>query len=179
MARRHLVSVLGGFLAVLGLGTLLPAADLVFARAKETTKEFTGKNASALIGVSSIVPEELQIEVIEIIQGLQLSRDRILIVLDRIEEGLFPSKEGVKRIRAIAARTAQREKEFLQALIERVPAPVVPKVHEALRVSTQSWKRVLSSFRLPERGENPELPSRPGIDMLLGPALPRSPSSSE
>ncbi|MFQ5990029.1 MAG: hypothetical protein ACE5K9_08955 [Candidatus Methylomirabilales bacterium] len=167
-ARRYLVGIFG-FFAVFALGAALSAAGSVITEAKETTKELTGKNASTLIGVSSAVPEEFRLEVIEILQGLELSRDRILISLDRIEEGLVPPEAGMKRVKAIAAAEAQREKEFLQGLKKRVPAPVVPRVERALQVSADSWQGILLTLRVPEEAEEQGLPPRPGFDIMVIP----------
>ncbi|MFQ5881027.1 MAG: hypothetical protein ACE5I9_00955 [Candidatus Methylomirabilales bacterium] len=181
MVRRHLCGVFGGSLAVLGLGTLVIAASLDLHKARETTKKLIRENASALIGVTSALPDELRIEVIEIIQGLQLSRDRIILFLDRVEKGVFPPEEGAERVRAIAKAAAQKEKEFLQALMKRVPAPAVPKVEKALVVSAKSWEGVLSAFRLSQKEQKSDLPPHPpGFDILLiPPGFPVSPPPSE
>jgi hypothetical protein len=180
MTWRHLYRILGGFLALLGFGTLVTAAPLNLQKTKETTQELTSRNAATLIGVSSAIPDEFRIEVIEIVQGLELSRDRIILFLDRMEGGVFPPEEGVERAVAIAKAQAQKEKEFLQALMGRVPPPAVPKVEQALTVSAESWQGVVAALRLSNREERQDLPSRPGtrFDLLLPPGLPTSPPPS-
>lgn len=172
MVRRHLWAALGGSLAVLGLSALVAADSFDFYKAREKTKELTRKNVTTLIGVSSAVPDEVRIEVIEIVQGVELSRDRIIHFLDRVDEGMFPAEEGVRRATAVANARAEKEREFLQALMKRVPAPVLPKVEEALAVSSESWKGILSSLQIsPEKQEkkDPDLPSRPRFDLYLLP----------
>jgi len=179
MVRRHLRVALGCSLAVLGLSAIVAAAAGDLYKAKEKTKELTRKNATTLIGVSSVVPDEVRIEVIEIVQGLELSRDRIILFLDRIDEGMFPAEEGVRRATAVANATAEKEREFLQALMKRVPARVLPKVEEALTVSSESWKGILLSLQISQEKQEkkePDLPSRPRLDIFLGPTY--SPHSS-
>ncbi|MFQ5848070.1 MAG: hypothetical protein ACE5IQ_10445 [Candidatus Methylomirabilales bacterium] len=175
MTRRHLGGAFGGVLAVLALGTLVAAASLDLHKAREQTKELTQKNATSLLEVSSAVPDELHLEVMEIVQSLTLSRDRILLFLDRIENGLFPAEDGAERSVAIAKAAAQKEEKFLRALKERVPAAVVPKIDNAMMVSTESWEGVRSAFQLSEEQENRDLPARrPGFDLTLPPGLPGS-----
>jgi len=179
MVRRHLRVALGCSLAVLGLSAIAAAASLDLHKAKEKTKELTRINATTLIRVSSAVPDEVRIEVIEIVQGLELSRDRIILFLDRIDEGMFPAEEGVRRATAVANATAEKEREFLQALMKRVPARVLPKVEEALTVSSESWKGILLSLQISQEKQEkkePDLPSRPRLDIFLGPTY--SPHSS-
>ena len=178
--QRHLRVALGCSLAVLGLSAIVTAASLDLHKAKETTRELTRKNATTLIRISSAVPDEVQIEVIEIVQGLELSRDRIILYLDRIDEGVFPAEEGVRRATAVANATAEKEREFLQALMKRVPAPTLPKVEEALAVSSESWKGILSSLQISQKAKELDLPSRPRMDLYLGPAYsPRSSPAGE
>lgn len=168
MVHRHLWAALGGSLAVLGLFALVAAASWDFSKAREKTKELTRKNATSLIGVSSAVPDEVRIEVVEIVQGLELSRDRIILYLDRIDEGVLPAEEGVRRATAVANATAEKEREFLQALMKRVPAPALPKVEEALAVSSESWKGILSSLQISQKTKEADLPSpRPRMDLYL------------
>ncbi|MGH7372469.1 MAG: hypothetical protein ACREJK_11575, partial [Candidatus Methylomirabilales bacterium] len=69
MVRRDLWAALGGSLAVLGLFALVAAASWDFSKAREKTKELTRKNATSLIGVSSAVPDEVRLEVVEMVQG--------------------------------------------------------------------------------------------------------------
>jgi len=176
MVRRHLRVVLACSVTVLGLSAIVAAASLDLNKAKEKTKELTQKNAATLIGVSSAVPDEVRIEVVELVQGLELSRDRIIIFLDRVDEGLFPAEEGVRRATAVANARAEKEREFLQALMKRVPAPVLPKVEEALAVSSESWKGILASLQTSQQAKERELPSRPRMDLYLGPTF--SPGSS-
>jgi hypothetical protein len=169
VAEKHWCGVLTGGLGLLAFSTHLSAADVNLGKAKETTKALSQKNASTLIGVSTAVPEELRSRVIEILQNLELSRDRILLSLDRIEEGIFPAEEGVRRAVAIANAAAQVEKDVLQGLVERVPPPVVPKIEEALAVSKESWKGIVSAFQFSQQEREPDLPSRPSMDLLLLP----------
>ncbi|HZX61070.1 MAG TPA: hypothetical protein VFF51_04935 [Candidatus Methylomirabilis sp.] len=164
--------VVGAFPAAVLFGSVALAATFDVQKAKNTTQQLTRKNATALIGVSSAVPDELRIEVIEIIQALELSRDRILLFIDRVGEGVFPPEEGARRATGIAETAAQREREFLQKLMTRVPDPVVAKVENALAVSGESWKGLVSAFRLTEKEEARELPSRPSMDFFLAPAGP-------
>ena len=171
MVRRHLRVALGCSL-VLGLSAIAAAASLDLHKAKEKTKELTRRNATTLIRVSSAVPDEVRIEVIEIVQGLELSRDRIILFLDRIDEGVFPAEEGVRRATAVANATAEKEREFLEALMKRVPAPALPKVEEALAVSSESWKGILSSLQISQKANEPDLPSRPRMDFYPGPMFP-------
>jgi len=171
MVRRHLRVALGCSLAVLGLSAIAAAASLDLHKAKEKTKELTRINATTLIRVSSAVPDEVHIEVIEIVQGLELSRDRIILFLDRIDEGVLPAEEGVRRATAVANATAEKEREFLQVLMKRVPAPALPKVEEALAVSSESWKGILSSLQISQKAKEPDLPSRPRMDLYLGPTF--------
>ena len=168
MVRRHLRVALGCSL-VLGLSAIAAAASLDLHKAKEKTKELTRRNATTLIRVSSAVPDEVRIEVIEIVQGLELSRDRIILFLDRIDEGVLPAEEGVRRATAVANATAEKEREFLEALMKRVPAPALPKVEEALAVSSESWKGILSSLQISQKAKEPDLPSRPRLDLYLLP----------
>lgn len=181
MERRQFYSwsILGSILAVLGVATFLSAAALDLTGPKETTKNLTARNISALMGVSTAVPEELHPQVIEVIQAVESSRERIILVLDRVEGGLFPSEEGMERARTIAQTSAQREMEFLQALMKRVPAASIPKVEEALTVSAESWKKILSAFYLPKvLDEEPGLPERPGFNLIYTP-YPTSPPPRE
>jgi len=179
MVRRHLRVALGCSL-VLGLSAIAAAASLDLHKAKEKTKELTRRNATTLIRVSSAVPDEVRIEVIEIVQGLELSRDRIILFLDRIDEGVLPAEEGVRRATAVANATAEKEREFLEALMKRVPAPALPKVEEALAVSSESWKGILSSLQISQKAKEPDLPSRPRMDLYLGPTYsPRSSPAGE
>jgi hypothetical protein len=178
MGWRHLCGVLGSVLAVLGLANFVLAAALDLTGPKETTKNLTARNVSALMDVSTAVPEELHLEVIEFIQVVETSRERIILVLDRIESGLYPSKEGMERARTIATTSAQREKEFLQALMDRVPAQSVPKLEEALTVSAESWKRILAVIHLPKQQEERGLPQRPGFDFSYSP-IPTPPPPRE
>ncbi len=171
MSRRNLCGMLGGSLALLGFGALVTAAPLDLQRTKKTTEDLTRKNAFTLIAVSSAVPDELHIEVIEVVQALELSRDRIILFLDRIESGVYPAEEGVKRAVAIAQAEAQKEKEFLAALKERVPPPAIPKVEEALMVSAESWDGVLTALQRSHREEERGLPSRPGTGVDIVPML--------
>lgn len=181
MGRRqfYLWSVLGGVLAVLGLATFLPAASLDLTELKEMTHKLTEKNVAALMGVSTAVPEEFHLEVVEAIHAVESSHERIILVFDRIEQGLFPSEEGMGRARTIAKRSAEREKEFLQALMDRVPAPSVPKLTRALTVSAESWKDMMSAFHLPPEPDEPDLPQRPGFNIQMTPGLPTSPPPDE
>jgi hypothetical protein len=176
--RRHLRILLGCSVTVLGLCAIVAAASLDLNKAKEKTRELTQKNAATLIGVSSAVPDDVRIEVVEIVHGLELSRDRIILYLDRIDEGLFPAEEGVRRATAVANATAEKEREFLQALMKRVPAPVLPKVEEALAVSGESWKGILSSLQISQSTKEAELPSRPRMDLFLDLSPMLSPRSS-
>ncbi|MFQ5803197.1 MAG: hypothetical protein ACE5JQ_09915 [Candidatus Methylomirabilales bacterium] len=178
MTRRHLCGGLGGTLAVWGLATFLSAATLDLTGPKEMTKNLTARNVSALITVSTAVPKVLHIEVIEFIQVVQSSRERIILVLDRVENGLYPSEEGMKRARSIAKASAQKEKDFLEALMDRVPAQSVPKLEEALTVSAESWQAMLSAFQLPKEQEKQELPQRPGFDFSYSP-IPTPPPPRE
>src|SRR3972149_6567721 len=107
MVRRHLRGALGCSL-VLGLSAIAAAASLEPHKAKEKTKELTRRNATTLIRVSSAVPDEVRIEVIEIVQGLELSRDRIILFLDRIDEGVLPAEEGGRRAPAAADAAAAK-----------------------------------------------------------------------
>jgi hypothetical protein len=182
VVRRHIRIALGCSLAVLGLSTIVTAASLDLGKAKEKTKELTRRNATSLIRVSSAVPAEVHIEVIDMVQGLELSRDRIMLFLDRISEGTFPAEEGVRRATAIANATAEKESEFLQALMKRVPAPAVPKVEEALAVSRESWKEIVSSLQISQEAKERALPTRPRMDLYwdLAPMLsPRPPPVDE
>jgi len=174
----HLRVALGCSLAVLGFTAIVTAASLDLGKAKEKTKELTRRNATTLIRVSSAVPDEVRIEVIEMLQGLELSRDRIILYLDRIDEGVFPVEEGVRRATAVANATAEKEREFLQALMKRVPAPALPKVEEALAVSSESWKGILSSLQISQKAKEADLPSRPRMDLYLDLAPMFSPRSS-
>lgn len=178
VGRRHLCTVLGGVLAVLGPAAFLSAAALDLTGAKETTKNLTARNVSALMAVSTVVPKELHVELIEFIQVVESSRERIILVLDRVENGLYPSQDGMKRARAIAEASALREKEFLQALIDRVPPPGVPKVQHALKVSDEGWQEMLAVFHLPKEQEDRELPQRPGFDVMYSP-IPTPPPPRE
>lgn len=177
--RRPLCGILGGSLIVLGFGTLAAAASLDVPKARQTTKELVSKNASALDEVSSALPEALRIEFIEIVQSLETSRDRIILFLDRIERGVFPPEEGVERARAIAEAQAQKEKEFLQALTDRAPAAAVPKIEKALTVSAESWNQVMAAHQLSEKEKEPDVSSRPGLDIQLVPRPPLFPQPRE
>ncbi|MEE8228814.1 MAG: hypothetical protein V3R69_02980 [candidate division NC10 bacterium] len=176
MGRRHVCGVFGGFLTVLALGSLVAAASLDLPKARDGTEKFTKRNVSTLFSVSSAVPDEFRIKVIEIIQTVEISRDRIILYLDRIEKGVFPPDEGVKRVKAIAKASAHKEEELLRALMARVPAPVVPKIENALTVSTESWEGVLAAFQLSKEEEEPDLPPRPrSFDIMFPPGVPVSP----
>lgn len=175
MGWRHLCGVLGSALTGLGLATFVSAAALDLTGPKETTKKLTARNVSALMGVSTAVPEALHLELIEFIQVVESSRERIILVLNRIESGLYPSEEGMERVRTIAKASAQREKEFLQALMDRVPSQGVPKLEEALTVSAESWKGILAAFHLPKEQEERGLPQRPGFDFSYSPIPTPSP----
>jgi hypothetical protein len=182
MMRRHLRVALGCSLAVLGLSAIVTAASIDLGKAKVKTKELTQTNATSLIRVSSAVPDELRLEVVEMVQGLELSRDRIILYLDRVDEGIFPVEEGVRRATAVANTTAEKEREFLEALRKRVPGPVLPKVEEALAVSSESWKGILSSLQISHEAKERALPSRPGMDLHLDLApllFPDSPPADE
>lgn len=174
MGQRHWYwgQILGGCLVVLGVGTAAVAASLDVPKARQATKELTRKNASALNEVSSSVPEDLRAEFIEVVQSLEISRDRIILFLDRIEQGVFPPEEGVERARAIAEAEAQKQKEFLQALTEQAPAAAAPTIDNALTVSSESWNEVMAAFQLSEKEEEPDLSSRPNLDILLFPGPP-------
>lgn len=179
MGQRHLCGILGGSLALLGFGAWVTAASLDLPKTKKTTQDLTWKNASTLIEVSSAVPDGLRIEVIEVVQALELSRDRIILFLDRIESGVYPPEEGVKRAVAIAQAEAQKEKEFLAALKERVPPSAIPKVEQALMVSAESWDGVLTALQHSHPEEEQGLPSRPGtgVDFVPMPfPIPGPPS---
>lgn len=178
MKRPQVCVAMGGLLAVLGLATFLGAASLSLTEAKETTKQHTARNVSTLMTVSTAVPKALHLEVIEFIQVVESSRERIILVLDRVEDGLYPSDEGMKRARTIAESSSQRQKEFLQALMDRVPAESVPQVEEALMVSAESWQQMLSAFHLPQDQEEREIPERPGLDVMYFP-FPTTPSARE
>ncbi|MCI0484094.1 MAG: hypothetical protein L0Y78_05895 [candidate division NC10 bacterium] len=171
MVRRHLRVILACFVAVLGLSAIVAAASLDLNKAKERTKELTQKNAATLIGISSAVPDEVRIEVVELVQGLELSRDRIIIFLDRVDEGLIPAEEGVRRATALANARAEKEREFLQALMKRAPAPVLPKVEEALVVSSESWKGILASLQISQEAKERDLPTRPRMELNLAPTI--------
>lgn len=178
MKRPQVCVAMGGFLAVLGLATFLGAAALSLTEAKETTKQHTARNVSALMTVSTAVPKEVHLEVIEFIQVVESSRERIILVLDRVENGLYPSDEGMKRARIIAESSSQQQKEFLQALMDRVPAESVPQVEAALLVSAESWQQMLSAFHLPQEQEERGIPQRPGFDVMYFP-FPTTPSARE
>ena len=178
MVHRHLWAALGGSLAVLGLFALVAAASWDFSKVREKTKELTRKNATSLIGVSSAVPDEVRLEVVEMVQALELSRDRIIHFLDRVDEGMFPPEEGVRRATAVANARAEKEREFLQALMTRVPASVLPKVEGAMSVSNESWQGILSSLQISQKTKEPNLPSRPRMDLYLDLAPMFSPRSS-
>ena len=165
-------AALGHFLVVAVLGGTGWAATLNVQDARARTQELTRKNAAALIRVSSAIPDELRIEVIEMVQAAELSRDRILLFIDRVGEGVFPPEEGVRRATGIAEAAARREREFLEKLKTRVPDSVVASIEEALAVSSESWRGVVSAVRLTETEEARELPSRPSLDFHLGPAGP-------
>lgn len=179
MRGRHLCGGLGGgILAVLGLATFVLAAALDLTAAKEKTKELTARNVSALMGVSTAVPQELHLEVIEFIQVVESSRERIMLVLDRIENGLYPSEDGMKRARTIAESSAEKQRAFLEALMGRVPARSVPTLEEALTVAGESWQGMLSAFHLPKVEEERGLPHRPGFDVMYSP-IPTPPPPRE
>lgn len=171
IARWRLGRTLGCSLPLLSWCTLVFAASAALQEAKTTTQDLTAKNKSALIEVSSAVPDEDHIEVVEVVQGLELSRDRIILFLDRIEDGLYPREEGVKRAVAIAHAQAQKEKEFLQELRERVPPQAVPAVERALTVSAESWEGVLIALDRSNTEEKRGMPSRPRttIDLIPTP----------
>src|SRR3970040_2495280 len=128
MVHRHLWAALGGSLACRVLFALVAAASWDFSKVREKTKELTRKNATSLIGVSSAVPDEVRLEVVEMVQALELSRDRIIHFLDRVDEGMFPPEEGVRRATAVANARAEKERGVLQALLSGVPASVLQKV---------------------------------------------------
>ncbi len=176
MARRSLCCILG----LVALGALATAAWADLQKAKATTEELTAKNVSTMIELSSTLPDEFRIEIVEIVQGLELSRDRILLLIERIESGTFPSVEGLKRAMATAETEAQKEKEFLQTLMERAPKPVFPEVEKALTVSAESWEGILISLQDSNRQEKRRVPTRPGtrIDLLPMPLPPSLPSPS-
>ena len=178
MTWRHLYSLLGCCVALVVFGSLVMAASADLREANATTQELTGKNVSAMIELSSTVPDEFHIEVVEIIHGLELSRDRIILFLDRIEGGLFPSKEGVKRAMSIAQAEAQKEQEFLQGLMERAPDPIIPEVEKALTVSAETWEGILIALQRSNREDKRGVPSRPGtkIDLIPMPFPLPSPS---
>lgn len=171
---QNLCCILGCSLALLGLGGLATAASEDLQKAKTTTQELTGRNVSAMIELASALPDEFQIEVVEIVQELELSRDRIILFLDRIEAGGFPAKEGVQRAMTIAQTQAQKEKEFLQALRGRAPEPVIPEVEKALTVSAESWEGILVALDGSDREEKRGMPSRPStrIDVFPNPFPP-------
>src|SRR3970282_410296 len=171
MVHRHLWAALGGSLAVRGLFPLVAAASWDFSKVREKTKELTRKNATSLIGVSSAVPDEVRLEVVERVTALELSRDRIIHFLDRVDEGMFPPEEGVRRATAVANARAEKEREFLQALMTRVPASVLQKVGGGMSVSTESGQGILSHRQVPQEEEekDPALPSRPRLDLYLLP----------
>jgi hypothetical protein len=173
-ARKNLCCILGCSLALLGFGSLATAASEDLQKAKTTTQELTEKNVSAMIQLASALPDEFHIEVVEIVQGLELSRDRIILFLDRIEAGGFPAKEGVERAMTIAQTEAEKEKEFLQALRGRAPESVIPEVEKALTVSVQSWEGILIALQGSDREEKRGMPSRPGtrIDFFPTPFPP-------
>lgn len=176
MGWRHPCGVLGSFFAVLIACTGAIAASFDVQSAKATTEELTGKNAASMVGMSSAIPDTLRIEVIQMVQALEVSRDRINLLLDRMDKGLFPLEEGVERLKGIAGTAAQREREFLQGLIGRVPAPIAPEVAKALAVSTDSWEGVLSTLHLSRQEDKPGLPRRtPGFDVQVVPGLPTNP----
>jgi hypothetical protein len=167
MLWRRLRVALGCSVAVLGLSAIATAASLDLGKAKEKTKELTHTNATSLIRVSSAVPDEVRLEVVEMVHGLELSRDRIILYLDRVDQGIFPVEEGVRRATAVANATAEKEREFLEALRKRVLGPALPKVEEALAVSSESWKGILSSLQLSEKTKEADLPARPRMDLHL------------
>lgn len=175
-ARQNLCCILGCFLALLGLGAPAAASSEDLQKAKTTTQELTGKDVSAMIQLASALPDEFHIEVVEIVQGLEQSRDRIILFLDRIEAGGFPAKEGVHRAMTIAQTQAQKEKEFLQALRGRAPEPVIPEVEKALTVSIESWEGILTALEGSDREEKRGMPSRPStrIDVFPAPFPPSS-----
>ena len=180
MRRRQVCAALGGVLGVLGLPLLLGAAALSLAGAKEATRQHIARNVSALMTVSTAVPQELHLEVIEFVQVVESSRERIILVLDRIENGLYPSEEGMERARTIAESSWQRQKAFLQALMDRVPARSIPQLEQALMVSAESWQEMLSAFHLPRAQDQDEreIPKRPGLDLMYFP-FPTTPSPRE
>jgi hypothetical protein len=177
-AGQNLCCVLGCFLAFLSFGALARAASEDLEKAKATTQELTEKNVSTMIELTSALPDEFQIEVVEIVQGLELSRDRIILFLDRIKRGAFPAKEGVQRAMTIAQTEAQKEKEFLQTLMGRAPKPVIPEVEKALTVSAESWEGILIALQGSDREEKRGVPSRPStrIDLIPAPLGLPSPS---
>lgn len=177
--RQNLCCVLGCSLALLGFGALAMAASEDLQKAKTTTQELTKKNVSAMIELTSALPDEFRIEVVEIVQGLELSRDRIILFLDRIESGGFPAKEGVHRAMTIAQTQAQKEKESLQALRGRTPEPLIPEIEKALTVSVESWEGILIALEGSDREEKRGLPSKPStrIDLMPMP-FPPLPSPS-
>jgi hypothetical protein len=174
----HVWVLLAGVLGVLGLATLLRAQAINLTGAKETTKTHIGRNVSALLTVSAAVPEAFHLELIEFIQVVESSRERILLVLDRIENGLYPSDEGMKRARSIAESSAERQKEFLEALKDRVPVESVAQLEEALAVSAESWQEMLSALHLPKQPKERALPHRPGFDVIYSP-IPTAPPPRE
>lgn len=179
MAPNLVGRVVGCALILLACGRLVLASSAKIEEAKATTQDLTAKNKSALIEVSSAVPDADRVEAVEVVQGLDLSRDRIILFLDRIEKGLYPSEEGVKRAIAIAQAQAQREKEFLQALMGRLASDVVPMLERALTVSAESWEGVLTAIQRSQQEEARDLPKRPGTSVDLVPLPFPIPSPSQ
>lgn len=169
-ARRRLCGLFVGSIALLAVGILVAAAAVDVQRAKATTEKLTAKNKSALIEVSSAVPDGERIEVVEVIQGLELSRDRIILFLDRIEKGVFPPEEGMKRATDIAQAEAQRQQEFLKGLVERVPPAVVPKVESALTISAESWEGIVAALQRSTPDEKRDVLRRPRTRIDFVPA---------
>lgn len=175
MGKGTLLGLILGVMAAMGLATIVLAAGVNLGTAKETTKQLTAKNKTAMTEIVASVPEDIRVELAAIIQVVELSRDRIILALERIENGLLPPEEGMARAKAIAESAAQKEEEGLRALLERVPTATVPRLKEVLQAAAESWKGILSELQLPKTTEEKVLPSRPSFDIMLG---PRPPSDS-
>ena len=177
MGRRTLLGPVLGVMAAVGLATILAAAVNLSA-AKEATKQLTAKNKTAVTEIAAAVPENIRVELATIIQAVELARDRILLALERIENGFLPPEEGMARVRAVAENAAQKEEEGLRALLERVPAATAPRLKAVLQAAAESWREILSELQLPKKTEEQALPSRPGFDIMIGPRPPSSSPSS-
>lgn len=174
MGKGILLGLVLGVVATVGVVISIPAAVNLGA-AKEATKQLTAKNKSAVTEIVATVPEDIRVELAAIVQAVELARDRILLALERVENGLLPPEEGIARAKAIAEGAAQREEEGLRVLLDRVPTATVPRLKEVLQAAAESWKGILSELQLPKTTEEKVLPSRPSFDIMLG---PRPPSSS-